>query len=58
MHVLAIYAVNEHIADLMAEAAQQRRASALPRKPSRRSILASRIFNRRRATHGFAGAGA
>ncbi|HKF85847.1 MAG TPA: hypothetical protein VKB30_08680 [Candidatus Limnocylindrales bacterium] len=46
MHVLAIYSVNEHVADLMAEAAAQRQASearAAKPKTSRFAFLTSRF---------------
>jgi hypothetical protein len=47
MNVLAIYAVNEHIADLMAEASAERKARA--RRPKRKGIVAS-ILEAVRAT--------
>jgi hypothetical protein len=39
MNVLAIYAVNEHIADLLAEASAERQRRA--RSPKRRGFVAS-----------------
>ena len=41
MNVLAIYAVNEHIADLLAQASDERKARA--RSSQRRGIVASLI---------------
>ena len=52
MHVLAIYSVNEHISDLMAQAAHERlikEAKASQPKRSRFAFLTSR-FTRRGAT--------
>ena len=49
MNVLAIYAVNEHVADLMAEAAAERRAKearAAKAKGSRFGFLTSRFSSR------------
>jgi hypothetical protein len=49
MHVLAIYSVNEHLADLMADAAAERRANeakAAKPKGARFAFLTSRIFGR------------
>ena len=57
MHVLAIYSVNEHMADLMAEAANERRANeakAARPKTSRFAFLTSR-FAPRRSTAALAG---
>ena len=49
MHVLAIYAVNEHIADLMAEASAERQArEARQAKPKgRRFALVTSLFSGR-----------
>ena len=52
MHVLAIYSINEHLADLMAEAANERRAKeakAARPKASRFAFLTSRFAGRRSA---------
>jgi hypothetical protein len=49
MHVLAIYSVNEHISELMAEAAAQRlinEAKAAKSKGSRFAFLTSRFPGR------------
>jgi hypothetical protein len=49
MHILAIYSVNEHIADLMAEAANQRlinEAKAAKGTRSRFAFLTSRFSGR------------
>jgi hypothetical protein len=49
MHVLAIYSVNEHLADLMAEAAAERQAheaNASKPKSSRFAFLTSRFSGR------------
>ena len=49
MNVLAIYSVNEHIADLMAEASAERRANeakASKPKASRFAFLTSRFAGR------------
>jgi hypothetical protein len=49
MHVLAIYSINEHLADLMAEAANERRAKeakAARPKASRFAFLTSRFGGR------------
>jgi hypothetical protein len=49
MHVLAIYSINEHLGDLMAQAANERLANeakaALPKK-SRFAFLTSRFAGR------------
>ena len=52
MHVLAIYRVNEHLADLMAEASAERRArEARQGKPkSRRFSLVTSLFSGRTAS--------
>ncbi len=47
MNVLAIYAVNEHLADLLAEAASERKARA--RRPKGRGLVASIIDTVRKA---------
>jgi hypothetical protein len=57
MHVLAIYSINEHLGDLMAEAANERRAKeakAARPKTSRFAFLTSR-FAARRSTAALAG---
>ena len=57
MHVLAIYSVNEHISDLMAQAAQDRlirEAKASKPKRNRFAFLTSR-FSRRGSTVAVAG---
>jgi hypothetical protein len=57
MHVLAIYSVNEHIGDLMAQAAHERlvkEAKASKPKTSRFAFLTSR-FAGRRSTAAIAG---
>jgi hypothetical protein len=49
MHVLAIYSVNEHLADLMSDAAAERQAKAAkaPKaKGSRLSFLTSHFVGR------------
>jgi hypothetical protein len=49
MHVLAIYSINEHLADMMAEAANERRvkeAKAARPKTSRFAFLTSRFAGR------------
>ena len=49
MHVLAIYSINEHLADLMAQAANERRANeakAARPKTSRFAFLTSRFAGR------------
>lgn len=49
MHVLAIYSINEHLADLMADAANERRvkeAKASKPKGRRFSFLTSRFAGR------------
>ena len=50
MHVLAIYSINEHVGDLMAQAANERRANeakAARPKTSRLAFLTSRFAPRR-----------
>ena len=50
MHVLAIYSINEHLADLMAQAANERlgeRGEGLKPKTSRFAFLTSRFAGRR-----------
>jgi len=52
MHVLAIYSINEHLGDLMAQAANERRANeakAARPKTSRFAFLTSRFAGRRSA---------
>ena len=49
MHVLAIYSINEHLADMMAEAANERRAKearAARPKARRFAFLTSRFAGR------------
>jgi hypothetical protein len=49
MHVLAIYSVNEHLADLMSDAAAERQAKAakaLKAKGSRFAFLTSHFVGR------------
>jgi len=48
MHVLAIYAVNEHLAELMTEASQARLARTAKPKRTPRSFVAS-LFGSRQA---------
>jgi len=50
MHVLAIYSINEHLGDLMAQAANERlvnEAKASKPKTSRFAFLTSRFAGRR-----------
>ena len=50
MHVLAIYSINEHLGDLMAQAANERlvnEAKASKPKASRFAFLTSRFAGRR-----------
>ena len=57
MHVLAIYSINEHLGDLMAQAASERlvkEAKAAQPKASRFAFLTSR-FTARRSTAALAG---
>jgi hypothetical protein len=46
MHVLAIYRVNEHLADLMAEASAERQAREARPKTTRFAFLTSRFAGR------------
>jgi hypothetical protein len=58
MHVLAIYRVNEHLADLMAEAAAERQArEGRQAKPKgRRLALVTSLFSGRASAAPAAGA--
>jgi hypothetical protein len=47
MHVLAIYRVNEHLADLMAEASAERQAREAKPKGGRRFSMVTSLFSGR-----------
>ena len=52
MNVLAIYAVNEHIADLMAEADQERKLKALRARNARKARSTGFVASIRAALRG------
>ena len=58
MHVLAIYRVNEHLADLLAEASAERQAREARPKTSRFAFVSSRFGRGPIAAPGLTKAGA